>query len=106
MAIAVIESPDNEKFLSYASIWEMGIKYSNKKLKFPRPCMEFIRENMEANGFEILDVNLKHIDALLKLPFHHKDPFDRMIIAQSVTESMPVVTVDEFFPQYPIETLW
>lgn len=101
-----ILNPNNKKYLSYASIWEMGIKYSNKKLNFPVPYMEFLQKQLNDNGFEILYSNLQHIEKFIDLPHHHKDPFDRMILSQAIAENMQIVSVDGIFELYPVKIIW
>ena len=79
----LINERDNIIYLSQASIWEMAIKYSLRKLTFDSPFLEFIEEQITVNDFEILNLKLSHFGQVTKLPFHHRDPFDRMLVAQA-----------------------
>ncbi|MGK5091008.1 type II toxin-antitoxin system VapC family toxin [Deltaproteobacteria bacterium TL4] len=101
----VMES-DNELCLSMASLWEMGIKVSLGKLKLGDPFEAFIEEQLSHNKIQLLSIEKSHVIQLAQLPFHHRDPFDRMIIAQSIVTSLPVVTVDQHFHSYDVEVLW
>jgi len=105
-AKALIENPANKRLLSMASIWEMAIKTSNGKLTFKQPFEVFIPRHLRLNGIELLAIELPHVMALLDLPFHHRDLFDRLIIAQSMVEQHPLITVDSAFAAYPIQTMW
>lgn len=91
---------ENEIYLSIASIWEMAIKISLNKLMIKLPLKKFIEENIIGNGIKILDIKVDHLLEIEKLPFHHHDPFDRMIISQSIFESMNIITVDSNFNYY------
>ncbi|MCL1466290.1 type II toxin-antitoxin system VapC family toxin [Argonema galeatum] len=102
----LIETKSNQRFMSIASLWEMSIKVSIGKLKLAMPFTELVRREVNDNAIEIIGILPEHLDALAKLTFHHKDPFDRLIIAQSLVESMPIVTRDTAFFNYPIKVLW
>jgi len=106
VAKALIENPENSRILSMASIWEMSIKNSIGKLTFEQPFETFLPYQLHLNRIELLDIKLTHALAILNLPHHHRDPFDRLIIAQSMVENLPVITVDSTFKMYPIEILW
>ncbi len=102
----IIEDTENEKFISVASLWEMAIKYSLGKLKFSKPFELIIPQQIKVNGVDLLQIDLSHITYLSILPFHHRDPFDRLIISQSAVEKMPVVGSDTSFDNYQIQRLW
>ena len=102
----LIEDPGNQPFLSMASLWEMAIKISLGKLSLDHPLEVLVPEQMNANGIAYLGISFTHIVQVAKLPFHHSDPFDRMLIAQAMIEQMPVVTVDGVFDEYRIQRLW
>jgi PIN domain nuclease of toxin-antitoxin system len=93
-------------FLSVASCWEMAIKASLGKLETPRPLERFLQQQIEVNGFELLPIALEHAAAVRELPFHHRDPFDRLIAAQAREEEMPLVTVDPTFTKYGVKRIW
>ncbi len=102
--IKAIGSGENEVFLSVASVWEMVIKFQVGKIAFRRPLRELVFGQVE-NGIQILDVTLEHVFQVQKLPAIHKDPFDRLIIAQAIAEGARVVTCDRIFESYPVEIL-
>ncbi|MDP2268798.1 MAG: type II toxin-antitoxin system VapC family toxin, partial [Deltaproteobacteria bacterium] len=87
----------NECFLSLASCWEMAIKSSLGKLRLVKPVARFVSEHMAANGFTLLNIELSHTAKVEKLTFHHRDPFDRLLIAQAMTEKLTIVSADSFF---------
>ena len=89
--------------LSAASVWEMQIKAQLGKLDLNRPLTEIVREQQTENQIEILPVDVTHVFGLQHLPFHHKDPFDRLLIAQAIVEDVPLLSVDSVFVQYPIQ---
>jgi PIN domain nuclease of toxin-antitoxin system len=101
-----IIDPNNIKLISPASYWEIAIKLSIQKYTLLVSYNEFIQEAVFDNGFEILPIEPRHTAALISLTFHHKDPFDRMLIAQATVEGIPIVSVDSKFDPYPITRLW
>ncbi|MGV3763588.1 type II toxin-antitoxin system VapC family toxin [Parapedobacter sp.] len=102
---SLIEFPENNCFVSLATYWEMAIKNSLGRLDFKKPIVT-IFEIVEQSGFEILPINVNHILRATSLPFHHYDPFDRMIIGQAIADDLSIVTKDEKFPQYEVNLLW
>jgi PIN domain nuclease of toxin-antitoxin system len=102
----LIEDENNQRFLSIASLWEISIKVSIGKLELGIPFTEFFQQQVYGNAIALLEIQAEHLDALAKLPFYHKDPFDRLIIAQSVVENIPLVTKDGAFTNYPVMLLW
>jgi PIN domain nuclease of toxin-antitoxin system len=92
--------------LSIASLWEILIKVQSGKLKFPRPAVPYVLSRLAENGIELLPVSIDHLLAFERLPMHHRDPFDRMLIAQSLEENLPVITADPWFKHYPVQVLW
>ncbi len=102
----LIEDENNEKLVSIASIWEMAIKHSIGRLNFSLPFMEFVRQQLSVSNIGLLEINLNHIEIVASLPLHHRDPFDRLIIAQSMAEQIPVLSVDVIFDAYAIARLW
>src|SRR2546423_12069929 len=93
-ARAAIADVDNDCFLSHASVWEMAIKVSLGKLKLPSPVGRFVAEQCEMNNFHLLPITLAHVAAVERLPFHHRDPFDRLLVAQAQHEGLTVVSRD------------
>lgn len=105
-ALALICDPSNRKLVSRATPWEVAIKVSHKKLDIGGPFRGFFPQHMLRNNFEWLDTTDDHLAVVADLPFHHKDPFDRHIIAQASWEDIPVVTPDVAFDPYPVRRLW
>lgn len=105
-ARALIEDAENQPLLSMASLWEMAIKLSIGKLSLGQPFETLIPEQMKLNGIELLQIEMPHIVAVASLPFHHRDPFDRLLIAQAIVEQMPIVSGDHAFDSYTIQRLW
>ncbi|NJL62433.1 MAG: type II toxin-antitoxin system VapC family toxin [Methylacidiphilales bacterium] len=98
----LIEDQDNEKFISIVTVWEMSIKQSIGKLNFSSPIKTFIEQQLVLNDFNLLDIRLDHIDVITTLPLHHRDPFDRLLIAQATVEKIPIISVDTAFDAYSI----
>lgn len=105
-ARTLIEDENNQSFLSVVSLWEIAIKVGIGKLKIGMTFDEFVQRQVYENAIDLLEIQPKHLDALAQLPFHHKDPFDRLLIAQSLTEPMPVVTRDSAFRDYHVSLIW
>jgi PIN domain nuclease of toxin-antitoxin system len=101
-----IENPAHEKFVCAASLWEIAVKLSLEKLKLPRPFGEIFPQQLEVNGFERLPISCAQLNRLVELPFHHRDPFDRLLIAQAIVDDLTIVTRDPEFSKYPAKTLW
>lgn len=93
-------NPENQLLLSIASIWEMAIKLSLGKLKVKNSLEEFITQQYSINNIQILPLKLTHIYRISDLPFHHRDPFDRILIAQAHEEKFPIISSDKNFDQY------
>lgn len=102
----IISNPENTPYLSVASSWEIIIKSNIGKLPLPEPPTQFIQSCLTANRFESLTINLAHILQVDSLPDHHKDPFDRILIAQAQVENIPILTIDHLIAQYPVQTIW
>ena len=105
-AKALIENPNTEVKLSIASVWEMAIKVSTGKLAFTQPLDQFVPQQMRLNRIELLTLEMPHTFAIIGLPFHHRDPFDRILLAQSFIENMPLVSNDMAFDQYGVKRIW
>jgi PIN domain nuclease of toxin-antitoxin system len=105
-ARALIEDMTNEVYLSTASLWEMAIKISLGKLSLAQPFEVLIPQQLGLNRIELLDITVKHTAAVIALPFHHRDPFDRLLIAQAQAESIPIVGNDLTFDAYAVTRLW
>jgi PIN domain nuclease of toxin-antitoxin system len=105
-AKALIENPANRKLVSIATCWEIAIKVGLKKLDLGEPATTFLPRELSANRFELFGIELAHATFVETLPPHHKDPFDRLLIAQSLLEALPVVSADVLFDQYGVSRLW
>jgi PIN domain nuclease of toxin-antitoxin system len=101
----IIEKPSNEIYLSIASIWEMAIKMQLKKLMINKSIEEII-DLAILNGFELLPILPEHIIKLTTLDFHHRDPFDRIILAQGLVENQEIISSDVIFDSYGIKRIW
>mgnify|MGYP000047022148 CR=1 FL=1 len=101
----LIDDSDNEILLGIASVWE-AIKHSNGKLSFGQPFRIFIDQQLRLNNIDFLNINLDHIDIVATLPLHHRDPFDRLLIAQAMVEQLPILSADSAFDAYSIGRLW
>lgn len=102
---AALQDDANTLVLSVASVWEMQIKVQLGKLKFGVPLPDLIEHQRLTNDLQILAVDLKHVFAVGTLPAYHKDPFDRLLIAQAIVEDATLVTVDPKFARYPAKLL-
>lgn len=92
--------------ISIASVWEFLIKVQVGKLKVPRPASSYILNKLAENRIETLQITLDHLIAYETLPLHHRDPFDRILIAQSVEEGWPIITADRNFQKYAVQVIW
>ena len=100
-----IENPNNSKIVSIASIWEISIKISLDKFRFPNGFKRFL-EMIDENGFELLPVTFEHAIIVSTLEFIHRDPFDRLLISQCKNDNLTIATKDENIRKYNIETIW
>jgi PIN domain nuclease of toxin-antitoxin system len=99
-------NPDNNLYFSAASFWEICIKLSLGKLSLKRGWFKTIQEEMRINAVQWLPVEMQHCVELTKLPFHHRDPFDRMLIAQAMAEDLQLLSRDGRLSAYEIELIW
>jgi PIN domain nuclease of toxin-antitoxin system len=96
----------SELVLSMASIWEIVIKGQLRKLNLLEPAGPYVARKMAENRIRVLPVALDHLFAYERLTLHHRDPFDRLLIAQSMEEKWPIVTADPVFARYPVDVIW
>jgi PIN domain nuclease of toxin-antitoxin system len=96
----------NTVLLSVASVWEIQIKLQLGRLKLTMPLAGVIRSQQQTNNIQVLPVTLRHVLALESLPTHHKDPFDRLLIAQANIEGATLVSGDPMFAKYPVKLFW
>jgi PIN domain nuclease of toxin-antitoxin system len=102
----LISDPANDVEVSPASYWEIAIKLSTKKYSLSQPYRPFLEGQIRSNRFRILPIEIRHTEVLIGLPFHHRDPFDRLVIAQALAEGVPVVSADAAFDNYGVTRLW
>ena len=102
----ILEAPDTERFLSIGSIWEIAIKTGLGKLALRKPLEEFLPEQLAINRFTLLNLTTEHAFRVARLPLHHRDPFDRMLVAQCLAENLPLVSSDATLDAYGIKRLW
>jgi PIN domain nuclease of toxin-antitoxin system len=98
--------PQADTWFSVASLWEILIKARIGKMPLPQPTGPFVMSKLQLNGVRLLNVTQDHVLRVESLPDHHRDPFDRMLIAQSLEERIPVITGDRVFALYPVELIW
>jgi PIN domain nuclease of toxin-antitoxin system len=99
-------NPDNTLLFSVANAWEIQVKTQLGKLRIQRPLGELLAEQEQTNKLQILPVELGHVLALQHLPDYHRDPFDRMLIAQALVEGAALMTRDQVIARYAISTIW
>jgi PIN domain nuclease of toxin-antitoxin system len=102
----LIQEAENEIFISVATLWEISIKNSLNKLELSQPFEILIPRELSDNEFTQLSITIEHLIQLVRLPFHHRDPFDRLLIAQSLSEQLPLVSKDSQFDNYGLERIW
>ena len=105
-AIRLIFEPANRVLVSPASHWEVAIKMKTGKLTLRESFVEFVQHAVFDNGFKILPIEPRHTALVSQLPFHHKDPFDRLLIAQALSEGVPLVSADAAADAYGVVRLW
>ena len=102
----LIADPGSDIEISPATYWEVAIKISLRKYTLSESFEVFMEREITSNDFHILHIAPKHVAVLTTMPFHHRDPFDRLLIAQAVVERIPIVSGDAAFDAYPITRLW
>ena len=105
-ALDLIADPTNEVLVSPATYWEVAIKVSIGKYPLTVPFETFFQEGIDGSDMAILPIRVRHAAVLSSLPIHHKDPFDRMIISQSIAEQIPVVSADAALDAYGVRRFW
>lgn len=102
----LIENINNSCFLSLASTWEMAIKSSLGKLKLAIPIKDYVPRHLAANDFKQLDISFRHVVRVDSLPWHHRDPFGRLLVAQAIEEKMMIASADASFDGYKVKRIW
>jgi PIN domain nuclease of toxin-antitoxin system len=95
-----------EPWISVASVWEILTKVQLGKLDLPKPTGPFVLSQLFLNGVQVIPVTMHHVLQVEALTLHHRDPFDRLLIAQCIGEKWPIVTADPLFAHYPVEVIW
>jgi PIN domain nuclease of toxin-antitoxin system len=103
--LAELVNSNNEIFMSLVSIWEMQIKIQLGRLTFPKPLIDIVENQKLINNIRVLPITEEHIYHLSNLPHHHSDPFDRLIVAQSLSENLLLVSDDSIFLKYGVNLL-
>ena len=96
----------NHLWLSVASLWEILIKVKAGKLPLPEPSGPYVVRKLAENRIEVMPIKLDHVLRIESLAVHHRDPFDRILIAQSLEEDLPIITADPVFERYPVQLIW
>ncbi len=105
-ALAQCQNRANELWLSVASVWETQIKLQLGKLRLSLPLAKLIESQQQTNGLQVLPITLAHVLAIEQLPDHHKDPFDRLLIAQANVEGAVLISQDPLFAKYSVKVVW
>ncbi|MCE7040611.1 type II toxin-antitoxin system VapC family toxin [Dyadobacter sp. CY312] len=101
----IIENSENTKFISIATFWEIAIKINIGKLQLDMPFQE-LEYHASINGFRLLPITFRHTNKIINLPLHHKDPFDRIIIAQASCDNLSIIGKDPYFQDYDVNMSW
>lgn len=105
-ARAHIVDPAHDKYVSPATFWEVAIKIRTGKYTLAQPYADFFRQGIYANGFSILPIEIAHTERVATLPLHHRDPFDRLIVAQAMAEGMTIISSDAQLDAYGVPRIW
>ena len=106
-ARSIIGDSGNSVYLSFVSVWELAVKFRVGKLQLtPDSLTDWLDIHLSANSFRLLEIKVSHLLQFADLPLIHRDPFDGLLIAQSQVESIPVITSDAAFDQYPVQRVW
>lgn len=106
LVLRYCRQPETRLILSMVSVWEIQIKHQLGKLPLAASLPELLKVNQTLYGLELIQIQAKHIFHLSSLPPHHRDPFDRLLVAQAQCEALPLVTSDQFIARYDVPTIW
>jgi PIN domain nuclease of toxin-antitoxin system len=106
IVVEKIEDPANQIFVSAVTVWEMAIKSNIGKLPLPSAPDIWVRARLTEHSFDLLPIRNEHVFRTFGLPLHHRDPFDRLLVAQCISENMPLISSDTRMQLYPIEVIW
>jgi len=101
-----IEDRSHDLLLSIASLWEMAVKISLGKLEVSQPFAEFVQSHLALSSIGLFEITPQHTYAVAGLPFHHRDPFDRLLVAQCLGEGLTLISSDAIFEKYGVDRLW
>ena len=101
-----LQIENNDNLLSIASVWEIAIKSSLGKLDVGLPIEALVEQQIIGNAIELLAITTNHLTVVATLPLHHRDPFDRLLIAQAMVENLPIIGIDKVFDEYAVQRLW
>ena len=102
----LIDDPANQKVLSIVSLWEIAIKHSLGRLALSLPLDQYTATHLTPSKVELLSIEISHILTCAQMPWHHRDPFDRILVAQAMTENIPIISVDTALDAYAVKRLW
>jgi PIN domain nuclease of toxin-antitoxin system len=105
-ARATLQDPANELLISAASLWEIAIKVGLKKLLLTLPYRDWMNRAFADLALTMLPINVDYADAQIAMPWHHRDPFDRLVIAQALTDGIEIVSADSTFDSYGVRRIW
>ncbi len=105
-ALQLVIEPGHDILISPASYWEIAIKVSLGKYQIPGPFQAWMEQQIVANAFQILPITIAHTATVTTLPFHHRDPFDRLLVAQALTEQILIISADRVFDSYLVLREW
>ncbi len=102
----LISDESTQRFVSIVSLWEITIKHSLGRLPLALPLEEFIATHVPEDKVTLLPISVPHLLTFANLPWHHRDPFDRILVAQAISENIPIISVDNALDAYPVQRLW
>lgn len=103
---ATIDAADTELWLSDCSVWELCLKWETQKIRLPEPPRRWVDDQVRQWGLKPLMIERSHLYRVVELPQHHRDPFDRLLVAQAIEAGLTIATPDEQVHRYPVATLW
>lgn len=106
MAAAAIQNPDTQLFLSDTSVWELSLKWQARKISLPSPPRRWVEEQTQVWKVRPLAIHRGHLYRVTELPEHHRDPFDRLLVAQAIEEGLSIATPDPYIQRYPVAVVW
>lgn len=102
----LIDDPTNQKVISLIRLWEIAIKHSLGRLVLSLPLNQYIATHLTPSKVELLSLEIPHILTFAQMPWHHRDPFDRILIAQAITENIPILSIDAALDAYAMQRIW